>query len=116
MGRPTLAQPVEHHPPDRPRIGLVPWAVATGGPATSQRRPRMNALQHVPRALVGSRLRLLMSATFAVALAATGIALAGPASAATQVCSNQTGGSGGTYFQMWSAGQGSACINLNSTS
>ena len=40
--------------------------------------------------------------------------LPGIASAATQICSNQTGTNGGYYYQMWTNGQGSACITLNS--
>ena len=38
----------------------------------------------------------------------------GPAAAATTLCSNQTGTNGGYYYQMWTAGSGSACITLNS--
>jgi endo-1,4-beta-xylanase len=43
------------------------------------------------------------------------VASPSPANAATQVCSNQTGNNGGMYYQMWSSGQGSACITLNSS-
>jgi endo-1,4-beta-xylanase len=74
----------------------------------------MNALQHVPRALSGSRLRLLLGVAFAVILAAATAALPSPAKAATQICSNQTGTNGGMYYQMYTAGTGSACITLNS--
>ena len=74
----------------------------------------MNALQHVPRAPSGGRLRLLLGAAFAVILAAATAALPGAAKAATAICSNQTGTNGGYYYQMWSAGTGSACITLNS--
>jgi endo-1,4-beta-xylanase len=72
----------------------------------------MNTPQHVPRRR--RRLRLSLSVACAVILAAASAALAGPAEAATQVCSNQTGTNGGFYYQMWSAGTGSACITLNS--
>ena len=48
------------------------------------------------------------------ALAAAVVALPSPAGAATQICSNQTGTNSGYYYQMWSAGTGSACITLNS--
>ena len=58
--------------------------------------------------------RLLVSAAGAITLtlAAITAVLAGPADAA--ICSNQTGTNGGFYYQMWSAGTGSACLNLNS--
>jgi endo-1,4-beta-xylanase len=74
----------------------------------------MNALKHVPRAPGRHRLRLLLGAVFAAILAAAAAALPSPAQAATQICSNQTGTNGGFYYQMWSNGQGSACITLNS--
>jgi endo-1,4-beta-xylanase len=51
-----------------------------------------------------------------VVLAAVAAVLPGIAHAATQICSNQTGNTSGMYYQMWSAGQGSACITLNSGS
>jgi endo-1,4-beta-xylanase len=60
-----------------------------------------------------TRGRPLIGLASAIALAATAL-VAGPASAATTICSNKTGTNGGNYFQMWSAGQGSACITLNS--
>ena len=44
--------------------------------------------------------------------AAATVALPGTAHAA--VCSNQTGTINGYYYQMWSNGQGSACINVGS--
>jgi endo-1,4-beta-xylanase len=59
--------------------------------------------------------RLLIGSA-AVAVVAAMLALAGPAKAATQICSNQTGTNSGMYYQMWSNGQGSACITLNSAS
>ncbi|HEY4452958.1 MAG TPA: glycoside hydrolase family 11 protein [Pseudonocardiaceae bacterium] len=34
--------------------------------------------------------------------------------AASTICSNQTGNNGGYYYQMWTAGSGSACITMNS--
>jgi hypothetical protein len=40
-------------------------------------------------------------------------ALPGIASAAT-ICSNQNATTGGSYYQMWSAGTGSACMTMNS--
>jgi endo-1,4-beta-xylanase len=65
-----------------------------------------------------SRIRLLISgattAAVATAVAAAMTVLPGTADAATQICSNQTGNTGGNYYQMWSSGQGSACITLNS--
>ena len=74
----------------------------------------MNAPTHVPRARSGVRVRLLLGVVFAVILAAATAALPGTAKAATAICSNQTGTNGGYYYQMWSAGQGSACVTLNS--
>ena len=74
----------------------------------------MNTPQHVPRAPVSSRIRLLTGVGCAVILAAAAATMSSPAEAATQICSNQTGTNGGYYYQMWSAGTGSACITLNS--
>ena len=58
------------------------------------------------------RLRLILGAVFALIVAV--VVPSGPASAATTICSNQTGSNSGYYYQMWSNGQGSACITLNS--
>ena len=74
----------------------------------------MNAPTHVPRTRRGGRVRLLLGVVFAVILAAATAALPGTAKAATAICSNQTGTNSGYYYQMWSAGQGSACVTLNS--
>ena len=74
----------------------------------------MNAPTHVPRARRGGRVRLLLGVVFAVILAAATAALPSTAKAATAICSNQTGTNSGYYYQMWSAGQGSACVTLNS--
>ena len=61
------------------------------------------------------RIRLLLATAVAALLTAAAVAaLPGTAKAATQICSNQTGTNGGMYYQMWSNGQGSACITLNS--
>jgi endo-1,4-beta-xylanase len=73
----------------------------------------LNALPHTPRTPYGGRLRLL-GIVFAVLMAAVFAALPGTAKAASSICSNQTGTNGGYYYQMWSAGSGSACITLNS--
>ena len=59
-----------------------------------------------------SRLRLLIVACAAMLAAAATVALPGTAHAA--VCSNQTGTNNGYYYQMWSNGQGSACVNVGS--
>jgi endo-1,4-beta-xylanase len=75
----------------------------------------VNALPHVPRVPGSGRFRLPLGVVFAVILAAAMAALPGTAKAATTICSNQTGTNGGMYFQMWSNGQGSACITLNSS-
>ena len=61
--------------------------------------------------------RLLSGAVFALILTAASAAMmSGVARAATQICSNQTGTNGGMYYQMYTAGTGSACITLNSPS
>src|SRR5689334_13339823 len=74
----------------------------------------MNEAPDPPRRRRRGPVRLLLGGACAVILAAAGVALTTPAHAATQICSNQTGTNGGMYYQMWSAGQGSACITLNS--
>ena len=74
----------------------------------------MNAPPHVPRARGAGRLRLLLGVAFAVIAAAASAVLPGTAKAATAICSNQTGTNGGFYYQMYTAGSGSACITLNS--
>jgi endo-1,4-beta-xylanase len=83
-------------------------------PSKERGNTRVNALPQVPRAPGSGRLRLLLGVVFAVILAAAMAALPGTAKAATTICSNQTGTNGGYYYQMWSAGTGSACITLNS--
>jgi endo-1,4-beta-xylanase len=60
-----------------------------------------------------SRLRLLLGAA-AVALAAATATVAAPGIAHAATCSNQTGNVNGYYYQMWSNGQGSACITVGS--
>ena len=74
----------------------------------------MNTVPHVPSAPGSGRLRLLLGVAFAVILAAATAALPGTAKAATTICSSQTGTNGGYYYQMYTAGTGSACITLNS--
>jgi endo-1,4-beta-xylanase len=74
----------------------------------------VNVFSHVPRAPGRGRLRLLLGVVFALVAAAAGAALPGTAKAATTLCSNQTGTNGGYYYQMWTAGSGSACVTLNS--
>jgi len=59
-------------------------------------------------------MRLLIGGPLAVALA-LGMAAVMPGVAKAAICSNQTGTNGGMYYQMWSNGQGSACITLNSS-
>jgi len=61
------------------------------------------------------RPRLLVGGACAVLAVVATAVLPGTARAATQICSNQTGTNGGMYYQMWSNGQGSACITLNSS-
>jgi endo-1,4-beta-xylanase len=75
----------------------------------------MNEAPDHPRGHRRLRTRLLLAGACSVAMAAATIVLAAPVSAATQICSSQTGNNSGMYYQMWTAGQGSACITLNSS-
>jgi endo-1,4-beta-xylanase len=62
------------------------------------------------RLLVGGGVATALAAVFALIMAV----LPGSAVAATTICSSQSNNSGGTYYQMWTNGQGSACMTLNS--
>jgi endo-1,4-beta-xylanase len=74
----------------------------------------MNGLPIHPASNRGrSRIRLFLGACAAALAAATAI-VAAPGIAHAATCSNQTGTSNGYYYQMWSAGQGSACITVGS--
>ncbi|HEU5333633.1 MAG TPA: glycoside hydrolase family 11 protein [Actinocrinis sp.] len=61
-----------------------------------------------------TRGRLLFATVSVAAMAAATALMPASASAATTLCSNKTGTNSGMYYQMWSNGQGSACITLNS--
>jgi endo-1,4-beta-xylanase len=78
--------------------------------------PLMNDAPAPSRSRRRTRIRLLIGGTCAAALVAAAAVLPGIASAATQICSNQTGTNSGMYYSMWSNGQGSACLTLNSAS
>src|SRR5262249_7175661 len=80
-------------------------------PAFFEEEPHMSDPPTRPRP---SRTRLLIGTLCAALLAMATAFLPGAASAATQICSNQTGTNGGYYYQMWSNGTGSACMTLNS--
>jgi endo-1,4-beta-xylanase len=71
-----------------------------------------------PRNPGRGRIRLLIggAGAFAVAavLAVATAILPGTASAATTLCSNQTGSSNGYFYSFWTAGSGSACMTLGS--
>ena len=67
-----------------------------------------------PVRLRPGRVRLLFGALCAALLTAATMLLPSTASAATQICSNQTGTNSGYYYSMWSNGTGSACLTLNS--
>jgi endo-1,4-beta-xylanase len=60
-----------------------------------------------------SRFRLLAAGALTAALGRIAVATPSAASAATQVCSNQTGTIDGAFYTMYVSG-GSACITLNS--
>ncbi|HKT02162.1 MAG TPA: glycoside hydrolase family 11 protein [Rugosimonospora sp.] len=62
----------------------------------------------------GGRIRLLLGGACAVAVVATAAILPGMASAATTVCSNQTGTNNGFFYSFWTAGGGSVCMTLGS--
>src|SRR3984957_12771224 len=94
-----------------PRPG--PWPSPHDGPVPVG-GPRVNTPPHVPRIPRSARFRPLLGVVAAATLAAATVAVPGTAMAATTICSNQTGTNGGFYYQMWSAGTGSACITLNS--
>jgi len=68
-------------------------------------------LQRGRRSLRG----LLVGLGSAAAVVAATALVPGSASAATTICNSQTGNNGGMYYQMWTNGQGSACITLNSS-
>jgi endo-1,4-beta-xylanase len=61
------------------------------------------------------RIRLLLGAPLAIALALGMAAIVPGVAKAAAICSNQTGTNGGMYYQMYVSG-GSACITLNSSS
>jgi len=63
------------------------------------------------RLLVGGAVATALAAVFALVMTI----LPGSAVAATTICNSQTGNSGGMYYQMWTNGQGSACMTLNSS-
>ena len=67
-----------------------------------------------PRRRRGRLARLLLGFGSVLALATATAVVPGAASAATTICNNQSGNNNGNYYQMWSNGQGSACITLNS--
>jgi endo-1,4-beta-xylanase len=60
------------------------------------------------------RKRNLIAGLCTLMLAVAAATLPSTASAATTICSNRTGNNSGYYYQMWTAGSGSACITLNS--
>ena len=74
----------------------------------------MNALPIHPASSRGRSHIWLFLAACAAALAAATAMVAAPGIAHAATCSNQTGTNNGYYYQMWSAGQGSACITVGS--
>lgn len=70
-----------------------------------------------PKSRRRSRARLMFASilTAVASLIAAAVTLPSPANAASSICSNQTGGSQGGYYQMWTAGTGTACMDLASS-
>ena len=93
----------------RTRFTTLSQAVIDDGPRLEE--AGVNALQHAPR--MTRRFWLLMGVTLALIVGIV-TALTPRAEAATTYCSSSSGGSGGSYYQMWTAGQGSACMTMNS--
>jgi endo-1,4-beta-xylanase len=73
----------------------------------------MHRIPHPKRRERGPARRLIAAGSVTAMAAATAL-MPASAGAATTLCSNRTGTNGGMYYQMWSNGQGSACITLNS--
>ena len=79
---------------------------------------RRNLLSPCPergRAGLLTRGRRLVATGSVIAAAAATALVPASAGAATTICSNRTGSNSGMYYQMWSNGQGSACITLNAS-
>src|SRR5215468_1754520 len=97
-----------------PAATWTPWSSSGRWPRT-RKNPHMTDPPAYPMGRRRGRLRLLVGGACAVLAVVATAVLPGTARAATQICSNQTGTNGGMYYQMWSNGQGSACITLNSS-
>jgi endo-1,4-beta-xylanase len=74
----------------------------------------MTALSAPSKRRMRGRTRLLVGGACALALAVAPAILPGVASAATSVCSNQTGSNNGYFYSFYTSGSGSACMTLGS--
>lgn len=71
----------------------------------------MHTHTRLSRTRRSGRLRLALGIVIAMIPA---VVLPGSATAASSICSSQTGTNSGYYYQMWTNGTGSACMTLNS--
>ncbi|HET6502051.1 MAG TPA: glycoside hydrolase family 11 protein [Amycolatopsis sp.] len=74
----------------------------------------MNDAPAHPKGRGRGHLSLLIGGIWAVALAMVATLLPGVATAATSLCSSQTGTNNGYFYSFWTDGGGSVCLNLGS--
>jgi endo-1,4-beta-xylanase len=74
----------------------------------------MNDIPVHPGGLKRRRLSIVIGGACALLVATAAAVVPDAANAATQYCSNRFATSGGKYEQLWTNGQGQACITINS--
>jgi endo-1,4-beta-xylanase len=113
----TFPKRIDSHGSPSNTAEEVAAASSRGRRRTASRQPNRQEVPLVhahlcpPRAGSG-RIRLFLGVVCAMILAV--VVPTGAATAASSICSSQTGDDGGYYYQMWTNGQGSACMTLNS--